>query len=136
MTFGPLPVTPNPEFGWTASNGTNGDGVLVYPGTDFYWPKSNYGLDGYFPSSRLRAMRLGINLDLWADVAAAKAAATVTTDISALLGSQNGGTPVIAYDIGVQSTSDPTYQWIGVSWSEVADDYETARLKWIGLAGL
>jgi hypothetical protein len=135
MTFGGLPVTPNATYGWTASNGTNGDGVLVYPGTDFYWPHSNYSLNGYFPSFRLRAMRLGINLDLWADAAAAKAASTVTSDVNALLGAQNGGKPVIAYNVGVQSTSDPTYQWIGTSWSEIADDYEAARVKWIGLAG-
>jgi hypothetical protein len=135
MTYGTVPVTNDSVYGWQAYNGTNGDGVLAYPGKDAFYPSSNYGLNGYFPSFRLRAIRLGINNELWAQKAAAAAPTAFAASLSQLLGAANSGVPQISYQIGVFNASDPTFQRGGATWSENSTDYENARLNWISLAG-
>jgi hypothetical protein len=135
MTFGSLPVTADPVYGWTTYNGSNGDGVLAMPGRDQYYPQNSYGVDGYFPTFRLRALRLGINLELWAEQAALRNAAQVTQDLTAILGKANAGTPQIAYGIGVFTATDPTYQYGGATFSEEPADYELLRTTFITEAG-
>ena len=135
MTFGATPVTPDPVYGWTSPNGSNGDGVLVYPGRDRHYPGSDHGLDGFFPSFRLRALRLGLNAELWAGLAATADAARVTADLDAFLGAANGGAPQLGYEIGVFAPADPTYQYGGVTWSEDPARLEALRLGFLGTAG-
>jgi hypothetical protein len=135
MTFGSKPVAPDPLYGWKTTNGSNGDGVLVYPGRDRYYPGSDYGLDGFFPSFRLRALRLGINAELWAGLAANADAAKAEADLTAFLGAANGGVPQLGYEIGVFSQADPTYQYGGVTWSEDPARLESLRLGFMATAG-
>ena len=40
--------------------GNNGDGVLLYPGTDLIYPASSYGIRGPIVSLRLKHWRRGI----------------------------------------------------------------------------
>jgi hypothetical protein len=115
-------------FGTTATDaaygqagGANGNGVLLYPGTDTKFPSSSYGIAGPIVSLRLKHWRRGIQdadyLTLAAASNAAAVAAIVDKVVPAVLWEQQCHDPV----------NDCSYTYAPVSWSDDPDDWEAAR---------
>lgn len=108
--------------GWTGDDGTsNGNGLLVYPGTDLGNPSDSYGVNGPIASLRLKEWRRGIQ----------------DTDYLALA---NQIDPVATQAIVNQAMpkalwenpapgGDPTYFIGPISWSSNPDDWEAKRLQ-------
>ncbi len=105
------------ETGW---NYSNGDGVLLYPGTDKIFKASSYNLAGPFASLRLKYWRRGIqDADYLALASAIDPAATkAVTDRMV---------PKALWEYGVGSSRDPTWLKTEISWSTNPDDWEEAR---------
>ena len=100
-------------IGRSGYNYSNGDGVLMYPGTDVLAVDAadNYGLTGVFPSLRLKALRRGIQDADY--IEQARAIDSVTVD--ALV---DTAVPIVGYETGVDDPLDPTYKHMAVSWDE------------------
>jgi len=117
-TFGS--TTPDPTYGTTG--GANGNGVLLYPGTDVLFPASSYGIAGPIASLRLKEWRRGIEDVDYLTLAAAK-------DPSAVSAIVNEMVPSVLWE---QQCHDPvndcSYTYAPVSWSDNPDDWEAARL--------
>jgi hypothetical protein len=116
-TFGV--ATSDPTYGTTG--GANGNGVLVYPGTDVLFPSSSYGIAGPIASLRLKHWRRGLEdvdyLTLATAIDASAVAAIVDKVVPSVLWEQQ------CYD----PTSDCSYTYAPVSWSIDPDDWEAAR---------
>jgi hypothetical protein len=116
-TFGV--ATTDPTYGTTG--GANGNGVLVYPGTDILFPSSSYGIAGPIASLRLKHWRRGLEdvdyLTLAAAIDASAVAAIVDKVVPSVLWEQQCYAP----------TSDCSYTYAPVSWSIDPDDWEAAR---------
>ena len=119
QTFGGSP-TSDPVLGMTGWNYTNGDGVMMYPGTDQVFPANSYSLQGPMASLRLKTWRRGIQ-----DVDYISLAAAINP--SATQAIVNQMVPKVAWDYGVASQLDPTYVYTDISWSTRPDDWEAAR---------
>lgn len=104
------------------NGGANGNGVLFYPGTDVKFASSSYGLDGPIVSLRLKHWRRGLQDVDYLTLAAAKdptaVAALVDKVVPSVLWEQQCHDP----------TSDCSYTYAPVSWSDKPDDWEAARL--------
>jgi hypothetical protein len=107
------------ETGW---NHSNGDGVLMYPGTDTAFPADSYGVDGPMASLRLKHWRRGIQDVDYLSLAAAINPAAVQAII-------NAAVPKVLWENGVANPSDPTYQLCDVSWSTDPDTWESYRAQ-------
>jgi len=116
-TFGT--ATADPTYGTTG--GANGNGVLFYPGTDAVFPASSYGVAGPIASLRLKHWRRGIQdvdyLTLAAAVDSARVSALVGTMVPSVLWEMQCHDP----------TSDCSYTYAPISWSDNPDDWEAAR---------
>ncbi|MBF0433339.1 MAG: DUF4091 domain-containing protein [Fibrobacteria bacterium] len=111
--------------GRTGWNYSNGDGVLLYPGTDIQFPEDNYGVNGPFASLRLKLWRRGIQD---ADYLAL-ASSINPTQTEAII---NRIIPKVLWEYGageVSSQEDPTWVKYDISWSYDPDVWETARLE-------
>ncbi len=107
------------ETGW---NYSNGDGVLLYPGTDTVYPAESYGASGPIASLRLKQWRRGIqDVDYLVMAAAIDSAATQQI--------VNSIVPTVLWEYGVDDNSDPTYVRTDISWSIDPDTWEAARLQ-------
>lgn len=101
MTFGAESGVDNlrGESGW---NYSNGDGVMMYPGTDVIFPEESYGLLGPIPSLRLKYWRRGIQ-----DVDYLTLASEIDPDaVEALMQKMN---PKVLWEYGVATPEDPTW---------------------------
>jgi len=107
------------ETGW---NYLNGDGVLLYPGTDTRFPQDSYGVQGPFASLRLKHWRRGIQ-DVDYLTLAAVISPTRTAEIVA------GIVPTVLWEYGVSDPEDPTWLLADISWSIDPDDWEAARAE-------
>jgi len=107
------------ETGW---NYLNGDGVLLYPGTDMRYPGDNYGVMGPFASLRLKHWRRGIQ-----DVDYLTLAAAINPTRTAEI--VNEIVPTVLWEYGVEDPEDPTWVRTDISWSTDPDDWETARAE-------
>jgi hypothetical protein len=118
-TFGV--ATSDPTYGTTG--GANGNGVLLYPGTDALFPASSYGIAGPIASLRLKHWRRGLEdvdyLTLAAAIDASAVGAIVDQIVPSVLWEQQCFDP----------TSDCSYTYAPVSWSIAPDDWEAARLQ-------
>jgi hypothetical protein len=118
-TFGV--ATSDPIYG--TNGGANGNGVLVYPGTDTLFPSSSYGIAGPIASLRLKEWRRGLEdvdyLTLAAAIDASKVAAIVDKIVPSVLWEQQ------CYD----PTNDCSYTYAPVSFSIDPDDWEAARAE-------
>jgi hypothetical protein len=116
-TFGV--ATSDPTYGTTG--GANGNGVLLYPGTDTLFPSSSYGIAGPIASLRLKHWRRGLQdvdyLTLAAAIDASAVSALVAKVVPSVLWEQQCHDPV----------SDCSYTYAPASWSDDPDDWEAAR---------
>lgn len=120
-TFGTIgaPDSLRGESGW---NYSNGDGVLLYPGTDKVFPADSYGVDGPFASLRLKHWRRGLQDVDYLTMAAAVDPTAVRTLVNAMV-------PKAAWEYGVSDPNDPTYTVTDISWSDDPRAWETARAQ-------
>lgn len=96
----------------------NGDGILFYPGKMPFYPEENRGINGAFPSIRLKNIRRGQQDALIMDMAEKKAGREkVITIIS----------KVVPRALSEVRMDEP------VPWSESGDDYDRARLELLKL---
>jgi hypothetical protein len=107
------------ETGW---NYLNGDGVLLYPGTDTRYPADSYDVMGPFASLRLKHWRRGIQ-----DVDYLTLAAAINPTRTAEI--VNEMVPKVLWEYGVEDPEDPTWVLTDISWSTDPDDWETARAE-------
>jgi hypothetical protein len=116
-TFGAAAA--DPTYGTTG--GANGNGVLMYPGTDTLFPSSSYGIAGPIASLRLKHWRRGLQdydyLTLAAVVDASSVGALVAKTVPSVLWEQQCHDPV----------NDCSYTYAPASWSDNPDDWEAAR---------
>jgi len=118
-TFGT--ATSDPTYGTTG--GANGNGLLMYPGTDTLFPASSYGISGPIASLRLKHWRRGLQdvdyLTLAAAIDASAVSALVDKVVPSVLWEQQCHDPV----------NDCSYTYAPVSWSDDPDDWEAARAQ-------
>jgi hypothetical protein len=107
------------ETGW---NYLNGDGVLIYPGTDYRFQQDSYDIMGPIASLRLKQWRRGIQdvdyLTLAADIDLERTAEIVAAMV-----------PKVLWEVGVSDPEDPTWVLTDVSWSADPDLWEAARAE-------
>jgi hypothetical protein len=118
-TFGV--ATTDPTYGTTG--GANGNGVLLYPGTDALFPSSSYGVAGPIASLRLKHWRRGLEDVDYLTLAAAIDVAAVSAIVDQLVPS------VLWEQQCFDPTNDCSYTYSPVSWSIDPDDWEAARLQ-------
>jgi hypothetical protein len=118
-TFGV--ATSDPTYG--TNGGANGNGVLMYPGTDVLFPASSYGIAGPIASLRLKYWRRGLEdvdyLTLAAAIDASAVSAVVDKVVPSVLWEQQCHDPV----------NDCSYTYAPASWSDNPDDWEAARAQ-------
>ena len=111
-------------LGKTGWNYFNGDGVLLYPGTDKLYPEKSYGIQAPFASLRLKQWRRGIQdvdyLTLAAKIDPIRTAEIVEEMI-----------PVILWEVGCEVYQGECDGWVkaDISWSTDPDIWEAARSK-------
>ncbi len=109
-------------LGWYGSNGpTNGNGVLVYPGTDLSNPLDSYGVDGPFASLRLKEWRRGIQDTDYLSLAAKIDPVAVQTIMNSVV-------PQVLWE-NPSPGGDPSWFRGPVSWSSDPDVWEAARAQ-------
>jgi len=107
------------EYGW---NGTsNGNGLLVYPGTDVNHPSDSYGVNGPFASLRLKEWRRGIQDTDYLALAR-------QIDPAATQAIVNQAMPKALWENQAPG-GDPTYFVGPISWSTNPDDWEEKRAQ-------
>jgi hypothetical protein len=114
--------TMDPVLGESGWNHSNGDGVLLYPGTDTLYPADSYGVNGPFASLRLKYWRRGLQDVDYLTMAAAVNPAEVQSMVRSLV-------PKAGWEYGVSSPSDPTYVLSDISWPTDPDVWENARQR-------
>ncbi len=112
----------DPVQGETGSQYSNGDGVLLYPGTDQLYPADSYGLAGPIASLRLKYWRRGIQDVDYLSLAKAINPTRTAEIIAAMV-------PKFYWEFGVADASDPTYLLSDISWSTNPDVWEGARAE-------
>jgi hypothetical protein len=124
QTFGSYnPDDPNSvSRGKTGWNYSNGDGVLVYPGTDKLFPENSYDVDGPLASLRLKHWRRGIQDIEYVALARKVDPEAVEQIIQDMV-------PKALWEYGVYEQADPTYQHTDISWSTDPDVWEAARSR-------
>lgn len=112
------------RLGKTGWNYFNGDGVLIYPGTDRQFAEESYGLEGPFASLRLKHWRRGIQ-DVDYLTLAAKIDPVRTAEIVEDM------VPIILWEIGCELYQGECDGWINtdISWSTDPDVWEAARAE-------
>jgi hypothetical protein len=112
-------ATSDPTYGTTG--GANGNGVLMYPGTDATFPSNSYGIAGPIASLRLKHWRRGLQdvdyLTLAAAIDASAVRALVDKMVPSVLWEQQCHDPA----------NDCSYTYAPASWSDNPDDWEAAR---------
>lgn len=100
---------------------SQGDGVLVYPGSDTVHTPS-WGVDGAFPSWRLKMIRRGIQ-----DVDYIDAAYGINPSSTSALVAEM--VPEALWEYYCFNSGDCTYSYGGRSWSDDPNTWETARYR-------
>jgi hypothetical protein len=118
-TFGA--ATSDPTYGTTG--GANGNGVLMYPGTDTLFPSSSYGIAGPIASLRLKHWRRGLQDVDYVTLAAAIDPSAVETIVDTIVPS------VLWEQQCYDPTNDCSYTYAPISWSDDPDDWEAARMQ-------
>ena len=107
-------------------NYSNGDGVLMYPGTDRVFPAESRGIDGPIASLRMKHWRRGIQDVKYIELAMQVNAAATQAIINSMV-------PKAMWEIGVADENDPTFVHEPPSWSTDPDDWEAARAQLINI---
>jgi Domain of unknown function (DUF4091) len=109
-------------LGMYGTNGTtNGDGNLIYPGTDVNNPGDSYGVDGPFASLRLKEWRRGIQDIDYLTLAAQK-------DPTAVKNIVNTVAPKVLWE-NPAPDGDPSWFRGGYNWPSDPDVWEAARAQ-------
>ena len=111
------------ETGW---NYLNGDGVLLYPGTDTRFPGDSYDVLGPFASLRLKLWRRGIQDVDYLTLAAAINPTRTAEIVDEII-------PQVLWEYGVSDPEDPTWVLTDISWSVDPDNWEAARAELAGI---
>lgn len=113
------------SIGWTGGNGTsNGNGLLVYPGSSVYG-QTSYGVDGPIASLRLKEWRRGIQ-------DADYLALANQIDAGAMNSIINAAMPKALWENAAPG-GDPTWFSGPISWSSNPDDWEAKRDQLAGI---
>lgn len=109
------------ETGW---NYFNGDGVLLYPGTDLHFPDNNYGVKGPFASLRLKNWRRGLQDVDYLTLAAEINPVRVEQVVDKMI-------PAVLWEVGCETYQGECDGWIqtDISWSTDPDLWEKARVE-------
>ena len=107
-------------------NYANGDGVLLYPGTDKVFPAESRELDGPIASLRMKHWRRGIQDVQYIEMAMAVDATATQALINAMV-------PEVMWELGVADPNDPSFVHRPPSWSTDPDDWESARAQLINI---
>ncbi|MBN1398781.1 MAG: DUF4091 domain-containing protein [Bacteroidetes bacterium] len=118
-TFGSFTKT-DAEKGETGYNYSNGDGVLLYPGTDCLFPNSSYNVKGPFASLRMKYWRRGLQDHDYLTMASEINPQAVQNIVNSII-------PKVVWEVGVEELSDPTWIRTDISWSTNPDTWEAAR---------
>ena len=118
-TFGNVSEV-DPLLGETGWNYTNGDGLLMYPGTDTVFPDESYGAPGPIASMRLKLWRRGLQDIEYLELAAALDPEAVALLVAEIL-------PVSLWNVGIETPEDPSYVYTDIAWPTDPDAWETAR---------
>lgn len=102
------------------AGGNNGNGVLLYPGTDTVFPANSYGISGPIVSLRLKHWRRGIQDVDYLTLANAINPTAVGNLVSSMV-------PAAFWENQCFDLSDCTYFKGPVSWSNNPDKWESAR---------
>jgi Domain of unknown function (DUF4091) len=112
----------DPFLGMYGTNGTsNGNGVLVYPGTDVMNPSDSYGVNGPFASLRLKEWRRGIQDADYLALASRINPGAVQQIINSVIPKALWENPA--------PEGDPSWFVGPVSWSPDPDTWESARAQ-------
>ncbi|MEK7690220.1 MAG: glycoside hydrolase domain-containing protein, partial [Bdellovibrionota bacterium] len=114
LTFG-TDEKADESIGRTGWNYSNGDGVLLYPGTDTVFPAESLGLEGPIASLRLKHWRRGIQDVEYLALARARDSTAVDAIIARMV-------PKALWEYGVTDPKDPTWVRTDVSWSANPED--------------
>ena len=107
-------------------NYANGDGVLLYPGTDRVFPEESRDIDGPIASLRMKHWRRGIQDAQYIDMAMAANASATQALIQEMV-------PEVMWELGVADPNDPSFVHRPPSWSTDPDDWESARAQLINI---
>ena len=107
-------------------NYSNGDGVLLYPGTDLVFPEESRGINGPIASLRMKHWRRGIQDIQYLDMAMQIDPVATQAIIDAMV-------PRVMWELGVTDENDPTFVLLPPSWSTDPDDWESARAQLINI---
>ena len=110
------------SLGQTGWNYFNGDGVMIYPGSDVHYPDESYGLLGPFASLRLKHWRRGIQDVDYLTLAAQIAPQRVAEIVQEM-------TPIILWEVDVDDLEDPTWVLTDISWPTDPDAWEAVRAE-------
>ena len=124
-TFKGCSASYNTVAGMHTSNYSNGDGVLMYPGTDVIGTV-NYGFDGPMPSLRLERMLDGLNDQEYLTKAQAINPTTTNTKVVTMI-------PQSLWEHNCFTLSDCSYAYGGRTWSNDPNVWETARQQIAGI---
>src|SRR6266550_3540069 len=128
QTFGMLPGDPKNRcadaiYGKVSCTSANGNGLLIYPGTDNVFPAYSYSISGPIASLRLKHWRRGIQ-----DVDYLTLANTINP--AAVANLVNQMVPSVLWEEQcVNPKNDCTYIYAPISWSNNPDDWESARAQ-------
>jgi hypothetical protein len=111
-------------LGKTGWNYFNGDGVLIYPGTDKHFPEQSYDLFGPIASLRLKYWRRGIQDVDYLKLAEKNDPIATAKIVEELI-------PVILWEVGCEMYHGECDGWIqtDISWSTDPDIWEEARAE-------
>jgi hypothetical protein len=112
--------TQDPIKGETGWNHSNGDGLLIYPGTDKKFPNSSLNFAGPIASLRMKLWRRGIQDVDYLTLANAKDPVATQAIVNRMV-------PKVMWENGVSDPTDPTWVRTDISWSVKPDDWEKAR---------
>jgi len=109
----------DPIIGETGDDGSsNGNGLLVYPGTSVYNPTNSYNVKGPFASLRLKEWRRGVQDADYLTLAAQYDPAAVNSIVTGLV-------PKVLWEYPAPNPN--SYTGGGISWSSDPDQWEAAR---------
>ena len=108
--------------GQTGKNYCNGDGVLLYPGTDKLFAADSYNVDGPFASLRMKQWRRGLQDHDYLTLASQVDPVAVSNLVARII-------PKVVWEVGVDATNDPTYVHANISWPIYPDIWEAARAQ-------
>lgn len=118
-TFG-LASTTDASAGDTGYLHSNGDGVLLYPGTDVVFPADSVGINGPMASWRLKLIRRGIQDFDYLTLATVKSSSGTNALVTSTL-------PATLWETGVTDLMDPSYHYEAQTWSSNPDVWEASR---------